>query len=281
MESLPRLLNACHLLQGKIIALIGDNSPDAADIGAVGELINQCRQLFDEYSAEVDRHVCAVDSAISSDPNRTALISDDEEPDTDPNRTAIITPDELAASGILSAVHEEEAPVEACSSLPAEQETISEIVAVADDEDAHESAADSEEDCVSTYMQIGNEDSASDEVAEVAIAEETDDNADAQYISLDDLSELDSEENGVIRVDELLQRRVADDIRKAFTLNDKYRFRRELFGNSDIAFNDALDMIASMHSFEEAHDYFSNDLGWNLDNDDVKDFLEVVSSHFK
>jgi len=279
MESLPRLLNACHLLQGKVIALIGDNSPDAADIGAVGELINQCRQLFDEYAAEVDRHVCAVDSAISFDPNRTALISDDEDPDTDPNRTAIITPDELAASGVLSTGHDEEAPVEACPSLPAEQETVSEIVSVAEDEGMQESAV-SDGDSAPVYMQIGNDDSASEEVAETAVAEETD-NADAQYISLDDLSELDSDENGVIRVDELLQRRAADDIRKAFTLNDKYRFRRELFGNSDIAFSDALDMVASMHSYEEAHDYFSNDLGWNLDNDDVKDFLEVVSSHFK
>ncbi len=104
---------------------------------------------------------------------------------------------------------------------------------------------------------------------------------DDQYISLDDLSSVEPEESGVIRVDEMLQRRAANDLRRMFTLNDKYRFRRELFGNSDAAFNDAIDIVSAMHSMDEVREYFSLDMGWNLESDDVKDFLDVIATHFQ
>ncbi len=93
MESLTRLLNTCHLLQGKVIALIGDSAPDSSDIEAVGDLIGQCSQLYDEFVAETKTHTentCTYAAVADDDPNRTALISDFEAPDADPNRTAII-----------------------------------------------------------------------------------------------------------------------------------------------------------------------------------------------
>lgn len=71
----------------------------------------------------------------------------------------------------------------------------------------------------------------------------------------------------------------ARDLTKVFTLNDKFRFRRELFGNSNAEFTRALDLISVMHHPEEAEDYFYTDLGWNPENDDVKDFMRIIRSY--
>lgn len=65
-----------------------------------------------------------------------------------------------------------------------------------------------------------------------------------------------------------------------FTLNDKFRFRRELFGNSDIDMNEALDVVDAMTSREEVEDYFYNDMCWDPKNEDVKDFIRIVTAKF-
>lgn len=82
------------------------------------------------------------------------------------------------------------------------------------------------------------------------------------------------------KLEDRLARANARDIFKAFTLNDKFRFRRELFRNSQADFDDTLDIIASMGSFEEAEEYFYDDLCWDAENDDVRHFMEIVAKHF-
>lgn len=84
----------------------------------------------------------------------------------------------------------------------------------------------------------------------------------------------------VERIDARLARESARDIHRALTINDRFRFKRELFGNSDAQLNDALDVIAAMNSYDEAEDYFYNDLVWDKDSEDVKDFMSVVANHF-
>ena len=83
-----------------------------------------------------------------------------------------------------------------------------------------------------------------------------------------------------LTLDEKLSRERASDISKAFTLNDRFRFRRELFRNSDAEFRETIDVIGSMSSMEEAEDYFFNDLCWNPESDDVKDFMSIVAKNF-
>ncbi len=48
--------------------------------------------------------------------------------------------------------------------------------------------------------------------------------------------------------------------RLVFTINDRFRFKRELFNNSDINFNETLARVASMEGYEEAEDYFVDEL---------------------
>lgn len=70
------------------------------------------------------------------------------------------------------------------------------------------------------------------------------------------------------------------DIRRNITINDRFLFRRELFGGSDEEFNDTLDLIATMHSPEEAAEYLFDDLAWDRENPTVKEFWSLVKGYF-
>lgn len=70
------------------------------------------------------------------------------------------------------------------------------------------------------------------------------------------------------------------DIRKLFTLNDKFLFKRELFNNNDAEFNDTLALFASMKSLDEATEYVFEDLRWDADAPNVKEFMKIISAYF-
>ncbi len=88
-------------------------------------------------------------------------------------------------------------------------------------------------------------------------------------------------EPSVLTVGDMMSARRAKELRKALGLNDRFRFRRELFGNSDVNMNDTLNLIDTMADYAEARDYLINDLGWSADEPVVKEFLELVSLHFE
>lgn len=67
----------------------------------------------------------------------------------------------------------------------------------------------------------------------------------------------------------------------AFCLNDRFRFRRELFSNSDAEFSAAMNMIAAMDNYEEAEEYFIGQLGWESENPEVADFMEIIKGYFE
>lgn len=72
-----------------------------------------------------------------------------------------------------------------------------------------------------------------------------------------------------------------DDYRKMLTLNDKFRFRRELFENSEKLFADALNTIDAMRSFAEAEDYFFNTLEWDKESEEVAEFMSKLKAYFE
>lgn len=66
-----------------------------------------------------------------------------------------------------------------------------------------------------------------------------------------------------------------------FNLNDKFRFRRELFGNSEVAYVEALNMLSAMNSLDEAKEYLYEDLEWDPANEDVIAFIELLANYYK
>ena len=73
--------------------------------------------------------------------------------------------------------------------------------------------------------------------------------------------------------------RTPNNVLKAFTLNDRFRFRRELFGGNDADFTDTLTLLSDMDTYEEASDYLCNDMMWDPENPEVSAFLEILSNN--
>lgn len=68
------------------------------------------------------------------------------------------------------------------------------------------------------------------------------------------------------------------DIRKAISVMDRFLYMKELFGNSQNTFNDALDAINAAASLPEAVDYLSQ-FNWE-DNDTSSQFMKLVTRRF-
>lgn len=83
-----------------------------------------------------------------------------------------------------------------------------------------------------------------------------------------------------LRLDEKLARANSRDLRRAFSLNDRFRFRRELFANSDTEMTDTLNLVEAMTTLPEAEDYFYNDLGWDRKTPEVAEFMAIIKQHF-
>lgn len=165
-----------------------------------------------------------------------------------PPEACTLLREKIAAMGALASCKEEDKP-DAIAEVQAETEQIEDIART---------------EC----------ENAGQEVAAAAEFEQKAD-ADIQEIPLVEIPDRQDE-----RLDERFARESARDIRHAFTLNDRFRFRRELFSNSEPRLAEAIEVVASMNSLEEAEDYFYNDLVWDRDSDDVKDFMAIVARHF-
>ena len=84
-----------------------------------------------------------------------------------------------------------------------------------------------------------------------------------------------------VTVGEMMSVRRAKELRRALSLNDRFRFRRELFGNSDIRMTETLALLDTMEGYTEAREYLTEDLGWDAEEPVVKEFLSLVENHFK
>lgn len=112
--------------------------------------------------------------------------------------------------------------------------------------------------------------------------EEVEDNDSSEDV--DDCSEPDIEvEFDCVDVDvnqSAFALKTRGDIRKMFTLNDNFKFRRELFENSQERYAQALTDIEQMDSMAQAEKYFYNELNWDKENPEVNEFMAIISVYF-
>ncbi len=110
--------------------------------------------------------------------------------------------------------------------------------------------------------------------------------SDAELEDIDDsgdISVFDSEKENAattITLDEKLARQNSRNLKLAFTINGRYRFRRELFSNSDTEFADTINLVSAMSSLQEAEEYFYGDLEWDASNEEVRDFMTIIAHYF-
>lgn len=79
---------------------------------------------------------------------------------------------------------------------------------------------------------------------------------------------------------DLLEKKNLSDFRKAFSLNDRFRFRRELFGGNEERMNKAITDLNDIHTYEDSVTYLNNELKWNIEDEAVADFLKLLEKRF-
>lgn len=81
-------------------------------------------------------------------------------------------------------------------------------------------------------------------------------------------------------LNDLLEKRYLSDFRKAFSLNDRFRFRRELFGGDEEKMNRAIADLNEIGSYEAALSYLHTELKWNEEEEAVADFVKLLEKRY-
>lgn len=81
-------------------------------------------------------------------------------------------------------------------------------------------------------------------------------------------------------LNEQIQQRFTTDFRKAISLNDRFRFLRELFSNNPQAMDECIEKINHSADFGFLETELINTYKWNKENEDVKEFLNLVRQRF-
>lgn len=69
-------------------------------------------------------------------------------------------------------------------------------------------------------------------------------------------------------------------LRSLFSINDRFRFSRELFGGSTRRFDDTLAYLDGAIDFNEVEDFFITDQKMDPDSEVVREFLDILSRSF-
>ncbi|MDD2617216.1 MAG: hypothetical protein PHT87_00250 [Bacteroidales bacterium] len=77
-----------------------------------------------------------------------------------------------------------------------------------------------------------------------------------------------------------LENRHFADLSKALSLNDRFRFRRELFGNSPEKMDQALKEINALQSMDEAIAYLNKNYSEYSESESFTDFCNILENHF-
>lgn len=91
---------------------------------------------------------------------------------------------------------------------------------------------------------------------------------------------LSSDSNHVMRLDEMIHRQSSRDLKKAFSLNDRFRYIREIFNNDAEYFDETINNLEMLSNLDDVYDYLLGDIGLNHEDETVKDFLEIIYNHF-
>ncbi len=71
------------------------------------------------------------------------------------------------------------------------------------------------------------------------------------------------------------------DLKRGISLNDRFLFQRELFGNDPKKMNEAMHTLGTFTTYEEAEEYAQATYPWDFDNPTVSEFLQVVRKGFE
>ena len=79
--------------------------------------------------------------------------------------------------------------------------------------------------------------------------------------------------------DRIEKKKIAD-LRRAFSLNDRFRYRKELFKGSDENMNNAITTLNNTTTLKDSLAFLEQKLQWDFDNPTVKDFVKILETRF-
>jgi hypothetical protein len=81
-------------------------------------------------------------------------------------------------------------------------------------------------------------------------------------------------------VNDAMEKQKLSDLRKAFSLNDRFLYRRELFGGSEEVMNKVITALNSKTSYQECIRFLEEKLHWDFTRPIVKAFIKVLEIRF-
>ena len=81
-------------------------------------------------------------------------------------------------------------------------------------------------------------------------------------------------------INDAIEKKKLSDLRKAFSLNDRFRYRKELFGGSEDAMNKVISILNNRQSLGECVQFLEHKLHWDFSDPTVKDFIKILEIRF-
>jgi hypothetical protein len=89
-----------------------------------------------------------------------------------------------------------------------------------------------------------------------------------------------AESNFPPSVHDAIEKRILSDLRRAFSLNDRFRYRHELFRDNEEVMNRVISILNTRESYKESLQFLEEKLHWDFTNPVVKDFIKVLELRF-
>ncbi len=124
---------------------------------------------------------------------------------------------------------------------------------------------------------VANSDDADDaDGADGGIAESGVTSDAARDNAADNINDDTATATGTINAASTTGRMCISDIRRVLTLNDKFRFKRELFGNNEQRFAEALLVINSLETEQDLDAYIATEIAPGNQPETVEEFAEII-----
>lgn len=88
-----------------------------------------------------------------------------------------------------------------------------------------------------------------------------------------------TERNGLF-LNDILEKKNLSDFKKAFSLNDRFRFKRELFNGNEELMNETISALNLLQSYSDSISYIQDHFQWNQEDDATIDFIKLLEKRF-
>ncbi|MDR2918104.1 MAG: hypothetical protein LBV72_01905 [Tannerella sp.] len=82
-------------------------------------------------------------------------------------------------------------------------------------------------------------------------------------------------------LDKKFEKKTLSDLKKAFTINDRFRFCRELFSSNENLMNQAFSELNDIESYNASVAYIKEHFNWNWEEEVTVDFISMIEKRFE